>query len=329
MNKDIRSFNTVSNSNLPRREEKARRQRMAILSAFVVFALMAVVGIAILISSLVDGDGSVNVPDSYDTVDVAVSVDDTKFGDLVLVNSTHEYVFPEDNSHLAKIYDAYAAHGSDKPYVLGISEFMDSTALHYMDQMLADFYQATGNKDVELNAAYRTYKDQENLLGSPIEAGFSDHHTGLGCALKIKLPSGEKGNLDDNSEAYQWMTKNAAKYGFVVRYPEDKSEITGIEGYAYYFRYVGSAHATYMEEKGLCLEEYIETLKEYTADKPLRIKADDGDTYEVYYAKVEGDTTVKCPENYYYSISGTNEGGVVVTANLSMINPGESTDTAE
>lgn len=328
MNKDIRSFNTVSNSNLPKREQKARLQRMAILSAFVVFALMAVVGVAILISSLVDGDGSVQAPTSYETMDVTVSVDDTKLGDLVLVDGTHEYVFPDDNSHLDQIYNTYAAHGKDKPYIKGASEFMDATALAQIDALLTEFYKKTGNDNVILNEAYRTFKDQENLLGSPIEAGFSDHHTGLGCTLKIKLPNGDKGNLDDNNDAYNWITDNAARYGFIVRYPEDKSEITGIDGYAYYFRYVGSAHATYMAEHDLCLEEYIETIKEYTADKPLRIKADDGDTYEVYYAKVDGDTTVKCPVKYDYSISGTNEGGVIVTANLSLIVPSD-TDTAQ
>lgn len=328
MNKNIRSFNTVSNSSLPRREQKARRQRMAILSAFVVLALIVVVGIALLISSLVDGSPVAPAPDTYKTADVTVGVNNTKFGDLVLVNDSHEYTFPENNSHLAKVYETYAAHGKDKPYISGVSEYMEAEALAKMDALLTEFYNATKNNNIILNEAYRDYDYQKNLISSSIEAGFSDHHTGLGCTLKIKLSDGNKGNLNDNNEAYNWITKNAAKYGFIVRYPENKKDLTGIDGYAYYFRYVGSAHATYMAEHDLCLEEYIETIKEYTADKPLRIKADDGDTYEVYYAKVDGDTTVKCPVKYDYNISGTNEGGVIVTANLSLIVPGD-TDTAQ
>lgn len=334
LNKDFLGFNTVNHSNLPRREEKARRQRMAILTTFAILALMIILAIAILISSVAGGKGSGTVPPSgnpsgseevtdaatmgepagdIEYTTVTLSSSDVTFGDLVLVNSTHSYVFPKEETHLATIYDQYAKHTGTKPYNLGISEFMDGDALIAMDKLLTDFHAATGNSKVEISTAYRTYEDQEKLTSSPIKAGQSDHHTGLGCSLTVLLPTGSKTDLSSDP-VYNWISDNAHKYGFVVRYPENKSELTGVDGYTNYFRYVGIPHATYMKNHNICLEEYIELLKEYTYDGDhLSILGADGKTYEVYHVEARGSSVVNVPSNYTYFISGTNDGGVIVT----------------
>ena len=67
----------------------------------------------------------------------------------------------------------------------------------------------------------------------------------------------------DNSKCssdavYAWLAKNAHKYGFIKRYPSDKTEITGTKNEPWHYRYVGKKAAAEMLEKGLCLEEYIE-----------------------------------------------------------------------
>lgn len=59
---------------------------------------------------------------------------------------------------------------------------------------------------------------------------------------------------------------NAYKYGFVIRYPDGKESVTGVSDYNYAFRYVGYAHAYYMHENGLCLEEYISLLQKKYSD---------------------------------------------------------------
>lgn len=332
-NKDFHGFNTVNNSNLPRREQKARRQRVAVLATFAILAIMAVVGIALLISMLAESQKPGSEFESNDKnyenselkdaakdityASVTMSDKDTKAGTLVLVNKTYAYSFPADDSHLANIYSFYKnTHtGVTKPYELGISEKMDATALIAVDKLLTEFYTQTGNGNIVLNEAYRTYQQQQSLS---IPAGYSDHHTGFGCTLKLKNANGDKVNLGNDAEAYTWITENAHKYGFIVRYPEDKQDITGVSGYNYYFRYVGVAHATYMKTNNLCLEEYVELIKNYTYDgEHLRVLGFDGKTYEIYYTAVDGDTAVKCPTNYNYTTSGTNEGGVVVTVDIS------------
>ncbi|MBE6694321.1 MAG: D-alanyl-D-alanine carboxypeptidase family protein [Ruminococcaceae bacterium] len=331
MNRDFHGFNTVSNSNIPRRERKARQQRVAILSAFAVLALMLIIGVAIIISSLSEGKKGGELEsndDKYENSElmdaakdivyasVTLSDADVKKGTLVLVDREHAYSFPEDNTHLARIFTVYSAHADAKPYILGISEFMEAEALVNMDKLLTEYYKQTGDDNIVLNEAYRTYEEQDKLS---IPAGHSDHHTGLGCTLKIVGADDEKTDLNEDPEAYAWIVANAHKYGFVVRYPESKTEQTGIEGYEYYFRYVGVAHATYMKANDLCLEEYVELVKNYSYDgEHLRVLGYDGKTYEIYYAAVDGDTAVKCPTNYNYTASGTNEGGVIVTIDITQ-----------
>ena len=84
----------------------------------------------------------------------------------------------------------------------------------------------------------------------------SEHATGLSVDF-----SGSPGEFFQ-SEEYIWLTENAPKYGFVLRYPWGKEEITGVSFAPQHFRYVGKEVALEMEEKGICLEEYRENYRE-------------------------------------------------------------------
>ncbi len=61
---------------------------------------------------------------------------------------------------------------------------------------------------------------------------------------------------------YPWLRDNAHQYGFILRYPENKTAITGVAAEEWHYRYVGIEAATQMHERGLCLEEYVEQLRE-------------------------------------------------------------------
>ena len=173
-------------------------------------------------------------------------------------------------------------------------------------KMLTDLAAAVGSGDTVLASGYRSFEDQESI-GSATKGGYSDHHTGRLCSLNVK-----------SDQAKAWLAANAAKYGFVVRYPEDKGDKTGVTGYASAYRYVGVAHATYMTANNLCLEEYVEYLKANVNDKsPLTVTGADGKVYDIYYYAVNGSATVKYPTNFSYTISGTNDGGVIVTVDRS------------
>lgn len=86
--------------------------------------------------------------------------------------------------------------------------------------------------------------------------GTSEHNTGL--AVDIVTPSYQR--LIEgfaNTDAAKWLAANAHNYGFVLRYPQDKQEITNIIFEPWHFRYVGLEHAAFMYENSLCLEEYL------------------------------------------------------------------------
>ena len=89
--------------------------------------------------------------------------------------------------------------------------------------------------------------------------GTSDHHTGL--ALDIVTPEHQVLNhAFAETPAARWMAGHSTEYGFVIRFPEDKQEITGITYEPWHLRYVGEEHARVMREQNLCLEEYWEQL---------------------------------------------------------------------
>ena len=87
--------------------------------------------------------------------------------------------------------------------------------------------------------------------------GESEHHTGL--AIDIK--SGDTSPFIISKE-YVWLKKNAHKYGFILRYPEGKEEITGYAFEPWHYRYVGKKIAKFITKNNMTLEEYIEKKEE-------------------------------------------------------------------
>ena len=325
-----RGFNTIHNSSVARRDRNKTLQKYTLFGVISLAALTVFLLIVLAVGAIIGNiSGKPNKGPDKEKVNwgsITVTASDTQKGDLVLVNNTHAYTFPATSEHLSEIYATWYAHKPDsnneRPYVLsGLSKYMDTDALNAMDRMLQDFYNATGLTDVQVRYAYRTYEEQKQFS---VEPGYSDHHTGLGVELKYRRNENTYSFITDPT--YSWFFENGHKYGFVVRYPADKTDKTGVDDYEDYFRYVGIPHATYMKEHNLCMEEYIETLKSYTDNDPLKIDAADGKHYEVWYVAVDGSATVKHPTNYRYEVSGTNEGGVVVTVDRSQaLRPEDST----
>ena len=86
--------------------------------------------------------------------------------------------------------------------------------------------------------------------------GTSDHNTGLGLDIVSEdHPAKEAGFAE--TAAAQWLAEHAADYGFILRYPSDKTEATGMDYEPWHYRYVGSEQAHKIKESGLCLEEYL------------------------------------------------------------------------
>lgn len=125
-----------------------------------------------------------------------------------------------------------------------------------------------------VRAGYRTMDEQKNLMEAKINEykeegyskaqskemaqewvaipGASEHQ--LGIAVDINADP----NLSTRDDVYKWLKHNAHNYGFILRYPPDKSEITGIQYEPWHYRYVGTEVATEIYAQGLCLEEYLQ-----------------------------------------------------------------------
>jgi len=126
-------------------------------------------------------------------------------------------------------------------------------------------------------AGYRTEGKQQELLDEKIEAyenegyskseaknlaeqwvaipGTSEHQ--LGIAVDINADT----TKSSSDEVYNWLEENGYKYGFIKRYPSDKTDITGVINEPWHYRYVGKEAAQKIYSQGICLEEYINMLE--------------------------------------------------------------------
>ncbi|MCR8969483.1 D-alanyl-D-alanine carboxypeptidase family protein [Facklamia sp. 7083-14-GEN3] len=102
-----------------------------------------------------------------------------------------------------------------------------------------------------------------NLYTAPANA--TEHMTGLAIDILGQDWTSIGGGLTENyseSGSAQWLEENAAKYGFILRYPQNKSEITTFNFEPWHFRYVGQLNAQFIMEHGLTLEEYLALIEE-------------------------------------------------------------------
>mgnify|MGYP003197856329 FL=1 len=195
-----------------------------------------------------------------------------------------------------------------------------------MASMIFDFYDATQLSNILIYGGYRSTEFQQSLYDADLletgseestrvaKAGYSEHETGLAFDLTTYPDYDFQGQGD-----YAWFTENCYKYGLIVRYPENKEQITKIQYEPWHFRYVGIPHAYYMTKNNLCLEEYIDmiiTQYYYQADKHLEFTDDNGNEYEVYFVLSDDTsdvTTIPVPTGKKFEVSGTNVNGFIVT----------------
>lgn len=117
-----------------------------------------------------------------------------------------------------------------------------------------------------VTSSYRGYDYQETLYNNYVKRdgkkaadtysgrpGFSEHQTGLA----VDLYDGETIYTEfEKTKEFKWMQENAHKYGFILRFPKDKEDLTGYEYESWHYRYVGQKIATYIHDNNLCYEEY-------------------------------------------------------------------------
>ena len=264
-------------------------------------------------SSLITGTPDGQKPSESKYTTEVHSAADVNRGNLILVNAEHEYKFPEEDTELVVLYDnidGVSFHVSDMVTKLDIE------TLEQLKSLMDAFYEAEQNSDIYVIGGYRTLDEQNdkyNSNNSGFRGGYSDYHTGRSFDMAI-FPKDSSSGYYSATGVYSWVDEHAAEYGFIVRFPEGKESYTGERTRDYTYRYVGAPHAMYMKQNNLCLEEYINKLKEHTNEKPIEVTVGNK-LYQIYYAPANaaGDTEVPVPENKTHWVSGNNADGFIVT----------------
>ena len=182
---------------------------------------------------------------------------------LKLVNFEHALDETFEPAELSEVDNGYVAD----------SRIADATK-----KMIADARSKDNVRIIALSA-YRDYDYQMELFENKVQRlqqekgysvgkareeaktvvaypGTSEHQLGLALDLvdarHVKLDESQ-----ENTAAYKWLYEHCAEYGFIVRYPNEKTDITGIIYEPWHFRYVGVEAATYIMEHNITLEEYL------------------------------------------------------------------------
>lgn len=132
--------------------------------------------------------------------------------------------------------------------------------------------------NVWVQSAYRSVAHQEKVYNNSInkymQSGETRENAEILTLKAINKPGTSEHNLGlaidlnyvdydfDKTEAFKWLQKNAENYGFVLRYKKEKEDITKVDYEPWHWRYVGTEHAIKMNELDMCLEEYVEYLKQ-------------------------------------------------------------------
>lgn len=173
-------------------------------------------------------------------------------------------------------------HPMEEGYVPQLKELeeglsLDSRIIDAAKEMLADAKKA--GLHIDICSAYRSVERQEQVFGDSMKERVKDgmsywdafNETALNVAipgtsehalgLALDLISNQYTELDERQETTaeaKWLKENCHKYGFILRYPPEKTNITGIIYEPWHYRYVGVEDATEIMKLGITLEEYLQ-----------------------------------------------------------------------
>ena len=135
----------------------------------------------------------------------------------------------------------------------GLSVYLSSGYRSYSEQA-ANFTRVCNNNGVS---------DGKDAQGYYITmpAGGSEHQTGLAVDITDRYYEIKDSSIE-NTETFKWLKEHCTQYGFILRFPSDKKEITGVMYEPFHFRYVGVEAAKYITENNLCLEEFVALYQE-------------------------------------------------------------------
>lgn len=267
-------------SSVSRRSRRSRRPLRTMLSVFLVMLLAGVLCIGWTMVELNDTESNydsllndpakgtnqpdiLRVPELSDPTESEVLAEQP--WNLVLVN--RENPLPEDFTAPALTQ-------------LRNNQAIDSRAYPTLQAMM-DAARAEGLQPL-ICSSFRTWETQEKLyldeVNRMLSRGYSQQEAEEQAAIWVAIPGTSEHQLglavdivdmsyqlldkqQENTPVQRWLMEHCAEYGFILRYPTDKSEATGIGYEPWHYRYVGVEAAKEIMESGLCLEEYLELIQ--------------------------------------------------------------------
>lgn len=185
--------------------------------------------------------------------------------------------------------------------------YLNADAAEAFNKMMEDYANETALADFIVYGTTDTYTGE----GSFCPKTFAESKAGYSVDLALNA-YGDVISYD-GYDAEGWVVENCWKYGFIVRYPENKKDKTGNEYCPWHLRYVGELHAAIITQKNMCLEEYVDFLKQYDFEEPYSLVFN-GQGYQIY--SVSGnvdDLTIRVPISGNYELTGDNNDSFIIT----------------
>ena len=196
-------------------------------------------------------DVQVGLLDESSPQNTQTANDDTDWN-LVLVN--YENAIPEN--YEPKLVEVPGGEKVDERIYDPLMEMLEAAKEGNWDQlpMVVSGYRTQETQQQYFDDKVAEYRKEGNSQSEAEELakqwvsvpGYSEHQIGLAVDIN-----------GATYDLYFWLQENSYKYGFIFRYPGDKTDSTGVAEEVWHYRYVGVEAATEMYEKGLCLEEYL------------------------------------------------------------------------
>lgn len=263
-----------------------RRRRGKLLLPLLILVLLAVILVLVIAFRTDSGDSS---PDPQDTASASsdpntsetsepsatIPVETTQPSEpvsdpvneseipwyLTLVNASHP--LPEDFT--VKTTALPSGLGYDSRAYAALIEMLDACRADGLEPLVCSAYRTVArqtelfenkiNKYLADGLSYdEAYASASTVVAIP---GTSEHNLGLAvdiCALSYQLLNKEQ----ENTPEQKWLMAHCHEYGFILRYPNNKTDITGIIYEPWHYRYVGKEAAAEIMSSGICFEEYME-----------------------------------------------------------------------
>ena len=175
---------------------------------------------------------------------------------LMLVNQDH----PLEKDFDGELTELRYGQSVDSRIYPDLQEMFDEMRKNGLSPRVVQGYRSYSEQESRLESKISEYmsygksKEEAERLALQWEAapGTSEHE--LGICVDISSETGENASAN---EVWKWMDENCWKYGFIKRYPNNKSQITGVRGEPWHYRYVGAEAAEEIMKKGITLEEYL------------------------------------------------------------------------